>query len=179
MRFTTAWSGILSQNVTLRFSLLILSISLGFVTILAVKMGFQDPIVIERSCYSKSATKGSVQHTKEEIESFLKITLSQRFDSGVDPSLEYISLDEITFRKQEQQELVAKNMVQKVLVNSIQINGSDVKVDADRVIGVGQIRTALVFPITATISSKSRSESNPYGLVLSRVSQSVKKEDSQ
>lgn len=177
MRFTNAWSAVLSQNIALRTMLITLSICLGLVTILAVKMGFEEPIVIERGCYAKVATKGSSERTGEEIEAFLKIALSQRFDSGVQTSSEVLSQDEISFKKQEQQELSSKNMLQKVIVNSVKVSGAEAKIEADRVISVGQIRTALSFPLTISIGTTSRSESNPYGLYVNRVSQTPQKKD--
>jgi len=179
MRFTTAWSSVLSQNVTLRSATISLSVCLGLVSVLAVKLGAKEPIVIERSCYSKLLAKGSSQHTKEEIEAFLRTALSQRFDSGVEPSLEVISLEEVSFKKQEQQDLTSKNMRQKVIINSVDMSGADAKIDADRLIAVGQVRTALAFPIRATISTTNRSDSNPYGLILNRVSQISKKDENQ
>ena len=179
MRFVSAWSDVLNQNITLRVVILALTICLAVVSILAAHEGLKDPIVVERSCFTQIAKTGSSQHTKEEIEAFVKIALSQRFDTSVNASPEVLSVEEIGFRKQEQQDLASKTMIQRIIVNSVQISGNEVKIDSDRLISVGQIRSALAFPITVTITSVSRTESNPYGLLMARVGPASKKEGEQ
>lgn len=179
MRFTSAWSEVLSQNLTLRVMLLSLSATAIFISILAIQLGFREPIIIERSCYSKMVGAASTQHSKEEIDAFVRLALSQRFDFGVEPSPEIISAEELGFKKQEQQDLASKNMIQKVLVGSVQVNGETIKVEVDRIIAVGQIRSALAFPLTVTVASTTRTASNPYGLMATRVSQLSVKEKSQ
>jgi hypothetical protein len=59
-------------------------------------------------------------------------------------------------------------MRQRVLVNAVTKNGDSLIVDADRIISVGSIRSAFPFPLIANISIVTRSQSNPYGLVLVR-----------
>ena len=177
MKFTTAWGDVLSQNVALRLTLLSLSLGFVFVSILAIQQGLREPLVVERGCFSKMAKAASSQHSKEEIDTFVRLALSQRFDSGVDVSIEMISPEEISFKKQEAQDLANKNMIQRILVRSTQANGESVQVEADRVIAVGQIRSALAFPLIVTIASTTRTEGNPYGLQIVKVSAATKKED--
>ena len=55
MRFPTAWADIATQNVTLKFVIGALSISLITTATIAAKLGLKDPIVVERGCVSKSA----------------------------------------------------------------------------------------------------------------------------
>ena len=71
----------------------------------------------------------------------------------------------------EQDELSKKGVVQRVFVNNIKIDASNAVIDADRVLSVGKVRSALVFPLKVVIGSTSRTESNPYGLILRKVSQ--------
>ncbi len=179
MRFTTAWSDVLSQNVSLRVMHLSLSVCLVFVSIVAIQQGFKEPVVVERSCYSKMVKAASSQHTKEEMDAFVRMALSQRFDTGIEASPEVIGQDELGFKKQEQQDLTSKNMIQRILVGKTEALGDTVKVEADRVIAVGLVRSALAFPLTVTVASTTRTDSNPYGLLVTRVSQAAKKEDGQ
>jgi hypothetical protein len=48
----------------------------------------------------------------------------------------------------------------------MKIEGSLVKVEADRLLSVGTIRSAFMFPLVVTIGTVSRTPSNPYGLEL-------------
>ncbi len=65
---------------------------------------------------------------------------------------------------------MAKEMKQRILVNRIEkISGADVIIDADRILSIGPVRSALPFPLRLTLSSATRSRGNPYGLRLMQV----------
>ena len=114
------------------------------------------------------ATKPAA-HTSVEIEAFVKEALRHRFDTDATPNAEFLSVDEFRLRAKEQDELQRRQMRQRVLVNGVTKNGDAITVDSDRLISVGTIRSAFTFPLTLTISSVTRSEANPYGLVLVKV----------
>ena len=111
------------------------------------------------------------EHTKEEIESFIKEALSQRFDSTVQPVDGLLSPDELKLRLQEQKDFVTRNMKQRLVVNSVTQTGDDFLVDADRVISANDVRSAFKFPLLVKLESKARSYSNPYGLIIVSSSQ--------
>ena len=169
MRFTTAWAKVTSQNVTLRLVIVTLASLLTLMAIIAAKAALRDPLVIERACYSSALEAKSVANTAVEIESFVKEALDQRFNSDATPNAEYLSVEEFRLRAKEQDELGRRQMRQRVLVNSVEKKGDIVTVDADRMISVGSIRSAFPFPLTLSLSASSRSQANPYGLVLVKI----------
>ena len=71
----------------------------------------------------------------------------------------------------EQSELKNKSFDQRVIVRSIKFDQDKYFVEADRLISIGKVRTAVPFDLTVNISSKVRSVSNPYGLILTMVDQ--------
>ena len=140
-----------------------LSIVLGMITL---RLTFKDSIIIERGCFSKATLPVKDEHSKEEIEDFLKESLSQRFNSDVQPVDGLLSPDEIRLRLVEQKEFSSRKMSQKIIVNKVDEAPDGFKVDADRLISVGEVRSAFKFPLIVKLESKARSYSNPYGLLV-------------
>jgi len=170
MRFTTAWANVSIQNVTLKTVAISLSVCVLILSVIAVKLALKDPIVIDRACYSKTLQISNGKHTKDEIDSFLKEALSMRFDSSVTVKPGFLLPPEESVRIKEQTELSQRQMIQRVIFNSSVVKDSVVIVDADRLISVGKVRSAFPIKIQATLLDTTRTESNPYGLVLGTLS---------
>lgn len=178
MKLSNAWAAIAAQNVTLKGITLLLGVVTLALLGTCLKLALKPPLIIERGCYNSIAKLGSSrERTVEEIEAFIKIALSQRFNSGEAVHPIFLSSDEESARLLEQKELLQRDMSQTTVIHSVQVEGEKITIDADRLISVGSIRSALAFPLQATVSSQSRTEINPYGLVLSKVI-SLKTEES-
>lgn len=166
MKYTYAWAELASQNRTLKlvtFFLLILSIALSLIT---MKISFKDSLVIDRGCYSTLAPQVPNERTLSETTSFIKLALSERFDSDLEENKGFTSSDERKLRELEQKDFVNRNIKQKIIVNSVTESKNGFKVDADRIISVGEIRSAFKFPLLVQIDTQKRSAINPYGLIL-------------
>jgi hypothetical protein len=111
-----------------------------------------------------------------EIEGFVRMALSKRFDSDAMDFQLVLSTEESSFRVKEQSELAKRSITQRVIVNGLKVNGSNVSVDADRLFAVGKIKSVLPFPIVVNLSTTDRTPGNPYGLLLKGVSQSKQEE---
>ena len=160
------------QKNSMQISLVILSAtSLGFAMLNALS-NFKEPLIIERGCDSTLAKVQSSKQTKEEIENFIKLAIAMRFDTNLasDPAIYLIENLQIV-RNHEQTELLNKGINQKVIVRSFKENNGKYFIEADRLISVDKIRTAVPLNLVVEISSKMRSISNPYGLVLTFVDQ--------
>ena len=83
---------------------------------------------------------------------------------------DFISLEELGNRSSEQEEMKRRNVRQRVVVSAVLKKDDAYVVDADRILAVGNLRSALQFPLAVKIQRASRSFSNPYGLVLLKVS---------
>lgn len=177
MRFPNAWASIARENVALKWgvvALALVAVMLGTVLAFAASA---PPVVIERGCISRELKRSPPAQTEAEIEAFVKEALAQRFNSEAVASSAYLSLDELAARDRDLRELENRKMRQRVLVNEVKREGGRVSVDADRLISVGAIRSALVFPLVLTLGTVPRTEANPYGLVLIQV-ESKKVDDS-
>lgn len=176
MKYTEAWSSVVSQNLNLKIATGILGIVAVLLGMITLKLAFKDNVVIERGCYSRAIAPVNDQHSPDEIANFLREALAQRFDSVVQPVDGLLSPEELKMRLQEQKELESRNMKQKIIVNSVQQTGDSFTVDADRLISVNEVRSAFKFQLTVKLESKARSASNPYGLLLTTTKQIEQKD---
>lgn len=166
MRFDVAWGKVASENYFLKVMIIGLLLLTAFFGIATLKLSLKDALVIDRGCFSKANNIASTERTSLETEAFLRESLSQRFDTEVEVLDGYISADEKILKIQELKDLETKGFKQKIVINSIQSEKDLFKVDADRVIRVGEVRSAFKFPLVIKLESKSRSQGNPYGLML-------------
>jgi hypothetical protein len=169
MRFTDAWADVAAKNTALKFVVLILALCCVIFSVTATRLALKEPLVIERSCFSKVAQSGPSNRSPNEIEAFANEAINRRFNSDAATSDGYLSSEEDAGRRKDQQTLAGQGMRQRVLVNSVKIDGNQLTIDSDRLISVGSVRSAFSFPLTATIATVTRTEANPYGLVLMKL----------
>lgn len=170
MRFITAWADVNAENVVLKSVVGLLSICCLVFAVTAAKLALKTPLIVERACYSKVLTAASSERTTAEIEAFVREAIMQRFDSNAVVIAGFLSAEEEGFRKQEQETLKSRSIVQCIIFNSAKIEGNQVEVNADRLLSVGEVRSAFSFPLTLVLSTEDRTEANPYGLRLLRTS---------
>ena len=170
MRFVTAWADVANQNVTLRIVSAGMSLALMFCGYTISRLSLRPPLIIDRGCTSNVAEVSSNgKHTIQEIESFLRVALSDRFNTNAPLRSPYLSTEETRFRDQEQAELGKRQITQRLIINKIDINGSTATIDSDRLFTLGKLRSVVAFPLSATISEENRTSENPFGLVIDQV----------
>lgn len=177
MRFSTAWAKTAAQNVTLKVATVILAgISIVQLTVIA-GLAIKDPLVIERNCYSKKISLKNIEPTQDEIRSFLTESIPMRFDSNGTSIDGWIALEEAIAREKEIATLKQRQMTQKVLVSGVKFDAKDIFITTDRIMSVGKIKTVLPLNLKVVVQQTNRSDSNPYGLILSSITQVEEKED--
>jgi len=132
----------------------------------------KEPIVVERACETKLLEVKSSSQTKDEVQSFIKEAVALRFDSLIsrDPS-SFMVQDLFIARSKEQDELKRNGIDQRLIVRNVRVEKDYFLIDADRLVAVGKVRSAIPTVLIVRVSSKSRSLTNPYGLVLTNVDQ--------
>lgn len=166
MKYTEAWANVVAQNLNLKLVSIVLGVLSVILGMITLRLTFKDSVIVERGCFSRALLQAKDEHTKEEIEGFLREALAQRFDSKVQPVDGLLSPDELRLRVMEQKEFEARKMTQRVIINAVTETPEGFAVNADRLISVGEVRSAFRFPLLVKLESKSRSYSNPYGLLL-------------
>jgi hypothetical protein len=170
MRFTDAKVREAFERSALKLAVICLSVTSLTFGVLLVMDASQAPIVIDRACESKILGISSSMQTPEEIQDFVKVAMILRFDSDVarDPSA-YMTEDLYLTRMKEQDELNKRSISQHLIIRKIHLDKNQFTVEADRLVAVGQARSAIPLVLRGRISAKSRSLTNPYGLVLSQI----------
>jgi hypothetical protein len=176
MKFTTAWAQTQSQNVVLKLALFLITGCAVTFAIVAAKFALREPLLIERSCLTEVVAASDTKRSDAEVQSFIVEAVKQRFNSDTTALASFIDEKEIQFKSQELKELEERNMDQKIIVHKSTVKGNLVEVDADRLIMVGEIRSAFRFPLRIQIASTTRTIDNPYGLKLVKVER-IEKED--
>jgi len=169
MRITTAWAEVSAQNVMLRLALAGSLLSSIAFAIGLVLVSAREPLIIERVCHTKALKTVASSRTKDEIEDFLRQTVVMRFNSEMVVAPGVLSEREEGTRRQEMDDFATRRITQRILLNSITLQGQRAKIDADRILSVGQVRSAFAFPLIVNFVATSRSEANPYGLVVDKV----------
>ena len=170
MRFPTAWTDIAVQNLTLRLVIAALSFSLITTATIAAKLGLKDPIIVERGCFSKSVNIGTATVTDSEVKSFVEEVMPKRFGTAAEPKITYLSPAQLKSRTMEMEDLRRKGMQQTLVINRVDLAGDVIRVDADRLISIAKIRSAFPMTLDVEVSRTTRTEDNPYGLILTKVS---------
>ncbi len=172
MKFSQAHVKDAFERSALKLALIGLSvISLTFSILLGLDLS-KAPLIIERACETNLLEVSSTSQSQEEVLAFMREAVGLRFDSTVsrDPSA-FMVQDLFAARSKEQDELKRGAVDQRLIVRSIRFEKDHFTIEADRLVAVGKARSAIPITLTARISSKNRSLSNPYGLVLTSIEQ--------
>ena len=169
MKFAAVWADIANQNLLLRFVIATLSLVVITLSVISTKLAVKEPVVIERACQTSERLPASASQSAEEIKGFVNEVLVSRFNSGVAPRMAWMAPDQARQRKTEQDELDKRRLAQKVVIESVEVSKSGIRVVGDRILSIGKVRSAFPFVMDVTLETTARSGANPYGLVLTRV----------
>lgn len=176
MKFTEAWAGVAQVNVILKFTVIGLVLANVVTAFALTTFALKQPLVFERGDVTKNIKPSESAATKEEVEKFVGIALSQRFDSDSALDENNFVNGEIKNRDKETKEMDSRGMKQKIIINGMEVSNEAITVDADRIIKVGEVKTILPFPLTVKIASVDRTPRNPYGLKIAEVTKIEKKD---
>lgn len=170
MKYTTVWAQIESQNHLLKYTHVVLVFIVLVLAILVLKFGFKDPIVIERSndkVEIKSISEVNVN--ENDFLAYMNVIFKNRYDyeEAFNPYL--YSENEIQNYQTEKKEFVEKKLKQRVLLNSIKMEGKYFIADIDRVISIEKVKSVINQKVRLTITKSQRTELNPYGLILENI----------
>ena len=170
MKFSLSVDALSKENSFLK---MVTRILLGALFLLIIQLFYlynRVPILIQSKVTGLEIVKPvnfvpSEQDTKYAV----KLMLEARFNSISLNSDLYLSEKQTELRKTEQNELKNKNMSQTIIVREIKINRDEAIAEIDRVISVGELRSAFKAKLKLFFEMTEPNELNPYGLVLSLV----------
>jgi len=169
MKYTEAWAKIAQKNVNLKVALCLVTVCMMMLCYSTFSLSLKKPLLIERGCHSKPIKTSDTEKSPDEVKVFIKLALEQRFNANTKAHKAFLAKKPRRLKKQEQAGFSKKNIRQSILVNDIKISKKGILVDADRIMSVGTIRSATPFPLIIKMESQSRTQDNPYGLILTKV----------
>ncbi len=95
--------------------------------------------------------------------------LKARFDSAAVAPGVFISKRQVEIRETEQQEMKTRGLTQATVFRKAVVTKDAATVDFDRVLAIGEIRSALKTAVKVTFEETDPTEINPYGLRLNNV----------
>lgn len=119
----------------------------------------------------------SAPHTESLIRTFLEQAIDARFSSKTDAPLNLLSPKMRAHRESEQLELSRSGVDQKVLVRTITINEDGANILSDKILAMGKLRSALHLSLTVEFRAVPRTQSNPFGLILTDCNTAQEKTD--
>ena len=170
MKFNVAWDSVEKENRNLKVLVVFLLLLAIFLSVAVMNTAAQAPLIVERACTSRVLSPTNENPTDDELKSFALASLPARFNTKPE-NQDLLSFKQRGYRASEQEELEKQKMKQVVIVNEVTIEKDGLVIDADRLISVGEIRSTFKFPLKVKLERNTRSEGNPYGLLLSDVEQ--------
>ncbi len=168
MKLSHAWAELCLKEAQFKIlSLFTASVAL-ISTLGVVILSQREPLVVERSCESRSISLSSTIPTEEEIRAFLKNAMGMRFDSN-ESSSALLTESQQLLKKKELEEMKQRGIFQYVIPQVIEIKSDVAQIQMDRIISIGRVKTALNFQVNAKFARVPRSKENPYGLILVEV----------
>lgn len=168
MKLSSAFDGLARENqflkMVVKWQFFILAVLAGIILSLCTRA----PLLIERSSRGVEIVNAvELKRTQSDLKQAVGLMLKARFDSGaISPEL-FLNQKQIVLRNAEQAEMKARSMTQTIILRQTSFEKDQAFVDLDRVIAVGDIRSALKARVRVTFEEVSPNELNPFGLLLS------------
>ena len=170
MKFSFHVDALSKENSFLKMMTRTLFGLMFFLIVLIFYLVTRDPILIQSNSTGREIVKPvSFTPSFEDTKHAVRLMLEARFNSDALNADLYLSEKQVELRKSEQMELKNKNMYQTIVVREIKISRDEATADIDRVISVGDLRSAFKAKLKLLFETTEPNELNPYGLVLSLV----------
>ena len=168
MKFSLSIDALSREN---NFLKLVVKLLFAMVFILIMQIIFlynRDPLLIQSSTRGLELIQPvSFVKSNLDIKSATELMLKARFNTETLSANLFLSDRQKVLRESEQKELKNRNMAQTIVVRNINLSKDQGVVDLDRVIAIGDLRTAIKTKLKIAFEETEANELNPYGLVLS------------
>lgn len=171
MRFSSGIDSLSRENRFLKQLTLIVVSLLGIMCGVVLALYNKPPIVVERSSRGLEIVKATPQVLllDEEITQAVSLMLKARFTTNSPSPEVYLNQEQLELKSIEQTDMASKNMSQGIVIREIELKREEILAQFDRVISIGEVRSALKTLVKIKFEEISPNELNPYGLILSKV----------
>jgi hypothetical protein len=168
MRFSSGVDQLERESGYLKSITKILLLLDGVLIAILFNLYDKPPVIVERSSHGLEIVRQTeFALTEPDTKSAIALMLKARFDTeAVSPEI-FLNQKQLVLRASEQKELKSRNLHQSVVVRAVTIKKDEAIVDVDRILSVGDVRSALKTKLKVTFEEAQPNELNPYGLLLS------------
>ncbi len=155
------------ENSNLKRCVGLLILVIGILGALNYSQYFREPILIERSSRGLEVIRPTeFKRTDSDLRRGVEIILKARFDTlAINPEL-FLTDRQVALKESEQRELKSRNIQQSAVLRNVQLSKAEALIDFDRVLAVGEVRSALKTKIKVAFEEVTPNELNPFGLKL-------------
>lgn len=167
MKFSSTVDSLSKENGFLRTMAKILILANMLLSLAVLFLHDKEPAVVERSSRGLEIVRMTpLKRTEQDVEQALKLMLNSRFDSVAAAPDVFISKRQMELREAEQREMRSRGLTQNTVFKKATVAKDAATIDFDRVLAIGEIRSALKTVIKVTFEETEPTELNPYGLKL-------------
>jgi hypothetical protein len=125
------------------------------------------PVYLERTSRGIEILAPTVPaRTPRDLKRMAELALKARFDTQAESAGLFLSARQMELRESEQREMKARSLSQAVVVRDVEISSERAVVDVDRVLAMGEVRSALRVRLRLAFEETEPNELNPYGFRL-------------
>lgn len=168
MKLANVFDGMARENQFLRT----ITKMLIFVTVALLGIVFnlydRNPVVVERTAHGLEIVRSTdFTRTQADLQQAIALMIKARFSSDAVATEILLNPKQQLLRDTEQKDMKVRGLSQAIIVRNVVIEKDQAIVDLDRVISIGEVRSALKAKVRVSFEETSPNELNPYGLLLS------------
>lgn len=177
MKFSSGIDALNRENESLRLYLKLAILSLGLLSLAIVIIADRDPIMIEKSSQGLEVVHPvKLRRSDGDVKVATELMLKARFNTtNYAPDI-FLSDRQMELRATEQHELKARGLAQAIIIRSVKLEKSTTTIEFDRVIAIGEVRSAIRTVAQIEFQHDEPNELNPYGLKLATLTTIENKE---
>ncbi len=177
MRLSSSVDYLSKENKFLKMIITMLFFPISILAIgLLVQMD-RPPLLLEETANGFTLLKPTpLKRSEESIQHALRHMIESRFDSKAINSELFLSPRQIELREAEQKELQSRGINQVTVYRGAKVNKDGAIVEFDRVLSVGDVRSAMKVTLNVVFTEVQPNATNPYGLLLALANPITKEE---
>ncbi|MDR3608457.1 MAG: hypothetical protein P4M08_13900 [Oligoflexia bacterium] len=167
MKFSSTVDALSRENGNLKRLAILQAAGTLALGILALLLYDKPTVVIERSTRGlEIVSTTSLKRTEDDVKQAMVLMLKARLDANTIAPEVFLSERQMELRNEEQRELKSRGIEQSILVRTLNSDNGRATAEIDRVVRVGDIRSAVKTKLALAFQEVAPNELNPYGLRL-------------
>ncbi len=168
MRLSNAFDKLARENSFLRHVTMSLLLISALLVGVVYNLYDKQPLIVERSSRGLEIVRSTAStRSQDDLKNAVTLMTKARFDSNtISPEL-LLNQKQLVLRDTEQKDMKARGLNQTAVIRGVTFESDQIFVEFDRVIAIGDLRSALRTKIKVSFEEVNPNELNPYGLLLS------------